>query len=432
MLSQKRFLLIFFTLVMSCTLIFGQGAFTDTLKINLPQAESIFLTKNLLLLAEKFNIEASRALILQSRLWDNPTVGINQNVINTEAATNGGRKWFDFSNKGETSVQLQQLFLLAGKRNKRIKLAELAAQREEQNYFDMLRTLKYSLRSGFFNIYYLHQIINVYDKETASLNKLIKVFENQLEKGYTSKKEVLRLKSNLFSLANEKLGFLSQLYGNLADFNVLMHTSNINYFPEIADAQTSYKSPDSLIFQAIIDTAFEHRYDLKMAQTDVGNNKMNLSYQKALGVPDVTLSTGWDRNGSFVHDFNFIGVSIDLPFFNRNQGNIKSAKFALESSKYKLQSSEDQVKADVTQSYATLLEIDRLYNQFDKKFVNDLDVLIIEMIKNYEKRNISLIEFLDYYDAYKNNAVQVNNLQYNRVNAFENLNFCVGKDITNK
>jgi len=376
MFFQKRLLLIVSALAIICSLSSGQRVYTDTIKINLPKADSIFQARNLLLLAEKFNIEASRALILQSRLWDNPTISVNQNVLNTESVTNGGHHWFDFSDKGETSIQVQQLFLLAGKRNKRIKIAELATQREEQNYFDMLRTLKYSLRSGFYNIYYLHQILKVYDKETASLGNLIKVFENQLEKGYTSKKEVLRLKSNLFSLENEKLGFLNQLNNSLADFNVLMHTSNILYLPEIADAQTAYASPDSFKLQTLIDSAFEHRYDLKIAQTDVNSNKMNLSYQKALAVPDISLSAGWDRNGSFIHNYNFIGLQIDLPFFNRNQGNIKLANFVLESSKYKLQSSEDQVKADVIQSYATLLETDRLYNQFDKKFVNDLDVLI--------------------------------------------------------
>jgi cobalt-zinc-cadmium efflux system outer membrane protein len=54
------------------------------------------------------------------------------------------------------------------------------------------------------------------------------------------------------------------------------------------------------------------------------------------------------------------------------------------------------------------------------------------MLKNYEKKNISLIEFLDYYDAYKENAVQLNTLLYNRINAFENLNYSIGKDIITK
>lgn len=404
----------------------------DSIRLTLQEAENNFLSKNLLLLAEKCSIDAAKANIIQVKLWDNPTFNINQNAYNTESASNGGRKWFDFTDKGETNFQIQQLFLVAGKRNKHIKLAELDAQKEEQNYFDFLRTLKYSLRSSFYNIYYLQQIIKVYDKEISSIGKLITVFENQYEKGYASKMEILRLKSNHFSLENEKLGYLSQINSIMADFNVLMQTSNICYIPVINDIQYSFKSPDSLKLQVLIDTAFRYRYDLKMSQTELANNQMNIAYQKALAVPDVTFAAGWDRNGSFVHNYNYVGLQIDLPFFNRNQGNIKSANFALESSKFKLQNSENQVKADVIQSYSTLLETDRLYNMFDNKFINDLNVLIDEMTKNYEKRNISLIEFLDYYDAYKNNAIQINNLLYNRINAFENLNFSVGKDVTNK
>lgn len=285
------------------------------------------------------------------------------------------------------------------------------------------------MRSGFYNIYYLGQIIKVYDQEIASLNRLIDVFQNQYEKGYISKKELLRLKSSPFSLENEKLGFSTQLIISLSDFNVLMHTSNINYLPHPDTNALESFSPENLKLQALIDTASVNRYDLKMAQSDLKINELNYSYQKALTVPDLTLAAGWDRNGSFIHNYNFIGVQIDLPFFNRNQGNIKSAEFNVKGSKYNLQSAEDQVRADVIDAYATALDNNRLYLKFDKKFMTDLDDLNKEMIKNYEKKNISLIEFLDYYDAYKANAVQLNNLMYNRINAFENINFSVGKDI---
>src|ERR1035437_6031799 len=207
----------------------------DSIRLTLQEAENNFLSKNLLLLAEKCSIDAAKANIIQVKLWDNPTFNINQNAYNTESASNGGRKWFDFTDKGETNFQIQQLFLVAGKRNKHIKLAELDAQKEEQNYFDFLRTLKYSLRSSFYNIYYLQQIIKVYDKEISSIGKLITVFENQYEKGYASKMEIIRLKSNHFSLENEKLGYLSQVNSIMADFNVLMQTSNICYIPVIND-----------------------------------------------------------------------------------------------------------------------------------------------------------------------------------------------------
>lgn len=425
---QYRKQLIFIFTLLSVNL-FGQEVFRDTLKITLRQADSLFVQQNLTLLSEKCNIDAAKAQIIQARLFKNITIAANQNVINTEYKTNGGRKWFDYTDKGETSVQLQKLFLLAGKRNKQIKLAELTANKEEQIYFDLLRTLKFSLRSGFYNIYYLKQIINVYDKEIASMNKLIKAYQGQFDKGYISKKELLRLKSSLFSLENEKIGFTTQLINSQTDFNVLMHTSNIYYSSQPDTSFLNKLTPENLKLQALIDTAYQYRYDLKVAQSDLNISQMNLSFQKALAVPDLALSAGWDRNGSYVHDYNFVGIQIDLPFFNRNQGNIKSAKSIIEGNKYKLQGTEDQLKADVISAYANAMETNDLYNKFDSKFMSELEVLNEEMLRNFEKKNISLIEFLDYYDAYKVNAVQLNNLLYDRINSFENINFSIGKDI---
>ncbi|MEI6823458.1 MAG: TolC family protein [Bacteroidota bacterium] len=410
---------------------FNQELFKDTVRISLKDAENVFLKKNLTLLAEKYNIDAAKAQIIQNRVWDNPTFSINQNAVNTEYQTNGGKHYFDMTNTGETSAQIQQLFLIAGKRNKKVQISQLSAQKEEYNYYDMLRTLKYTLRSDYYTIYYLQQTLNVYKKEITSFTKLINVFEAQSEKGYVSKKEVLRLKATLFTLENEKLGYITQLQNNLADFNVLLQTTNTFYITMPEDLTKNFSSASSLNLQALLDTALLNRTDLLMAQSDIDINEMNYKYQKSLAVPDLTLSAGWDRNGSFIHNYNYIGLQFDLPFFNRNQGNIKTAKYTIESSKLKVQSVKDRVKADVIQAYSIALENDALYKKFDAKFAYDMEQLSEEMLKNFEKKNISMLEFLDFYDAYKQNLIQYNNLQNNRLNAFENLNFTTGKDILN-
>ena len=87
------------------------------------------------------------------------------------------------------------------------------------------------------------------------------------------------------------------------------------------------------------------------------------------------------------------------------------------------------MKADVIQSYQNLLQTQLLYQQFDRRFVVDLDSLNLEVTRNYEKRNLSLLEFLDFYDAYKTNKVQLNNLLSNRAVALESLSFSTGKEI---
>ena len=44
----------------------------DTVRITLPEAEQQFIQKNLLLLAEKYNIDIAKAQVIQAELYNNP------------------------------------------------------------------------------------------------------------------------------------------------------------------------------------------------------------------------------------------------------------------------------------------------------------------------------------------------------------------------
>lgn len=402
----------------------GQEAFKTKQPITLKEADSLFLSRNLLLLAEKYNVDAARAQVIQAGLFNNITFGLDQNIYNPET-----KEWFDMSDTGETALYIQKLFLLAGKRNKRITLADLTARREEHGYYDLLRTLKFSLHSDFYNILSLQLILGSYERQISSLEALIGAYEQQLALGFVSKKEVLRLKSSLFSVENEKQGYETQLVTSLTDFNLLLHTSGIGYIAQPATPEHHPVFLDSIKLITLIDTAMDHREDLQVARTEVHLNEADLAYQKSLAVPDLTMGAGWDRNGSYVHDYNYVSFQIDLPFFNRNQGNIKTSELNIKSSKATLESAVDKVKADVIQAYSNAVITDHLLKQFDKKFLNELENLNTEMAENYKKRNISILEFLDYYDAYRNNFIQLTILEYNHALALENLNFSVGKAI---
>jgi len=405
----------------------GQESNAATRRITRAAADSLFLAKNLLLLAEKFNVGASEAQVIQAKLFNNPTFALSQNIYNPDS-----REWFDISDAGETAASIQKLFLLAGKRNKRIRVAGLSYKKEEQHYFDMIRTLKYELRTDFYNIFYLKQILKVYDREIQSMTSLADAFAQQSSMGFVSKKEALRLKSSLFSLESEKSGYVTQLIAALSDFNLLLGSRNTDYLPVPDSVALDASSTTRMNLQSLTDTARLHRYDLLMARSDVEISQANLNLQKAMAVPDLTLMAGWDRNGSYVHNYNYLGMEIDLPFLNRNQGNIKSAEMDLESNKVQLQSTMEKVQADVLQAYVTAAEADRLYRRFDNRFVGELEALMGEMVTNYKQRNISTLEFLDFYDACKNNLIQLNSWQNARATAFEALNFTVGKDILNK
>src|ERR1700712_5626213 len=108
-----RKLTILLTLLPALTLLttLNARAQTDTLKLNFQDAEKQFLQNNLSLVAQKYNVESTKALIDQAKLWDNPTLSTDQNIWDGSS-----RRFFDHSNGyGQVFVQLRQVFTTAGK-----------------------------------------------------------------------------------------------------------------------------------------------------------------------------------------------------------------------------------------------------------------------------------------------------------------------------
>ena len=50
----------------------------DTLRLTLPAAEKTFLDSNLQLLAQRYNIDAQEALVIQARLYPNPNSALHK------------------------------------------------------------------------------------------------------------------------------------------------------------------------------------------------------------------------------------------------------------------------------------------------------------------------------------------------------------------
>ena len=115
--------------------------------------------------------------------------------------------------------------------------------------------------------------------------------------------------------------------------------------------------------------------------------------------------TGWAATCT---NYNAIGIGFPIPFFNRNQGNIKNAKIQIDVSKVQYESGLDRVKNEVTTNYITALRSEKLLLGFDPKFDADMKNIIDEVIINFQKKNITMLEFLDFYDSYKQNVLQLN------------------------
>ena len=420
---------IFLSLSLSLAAITGvaQAPIQDTLKADLFHAEKMFLDSNLQLLAQRYNIDANEALVLQAKLWPNPNFSVGHTLYSAQL-----RQFFPTGYNDETTFELDQEILLAGKRNKQIKLAQANVTLTRYQFFDLLRTLKYTLRTDFFNIYYLQESAKAYSGEINALTKIVNAYAVAQGKGYISEKDLVRIKAQLYSFVSEYNDLINQINDTESELRLVLQVKPTVYIDPTPDsAAVDSLDPNKYPLTTLIDSAYHNRTDLNIAKTNTLINQLNYNYQKALAIPDLTLSLNYDEDGGYDYGYYGIGASIYLPFFNRNQGNIKSVKASIANTLALQRSTQATVDENVSRSLQKAYAQNKLYLSIDAKFSGDFQRLANEVLANYQKRNLGLLDFLDFYDSYKQNVLQVNSIKYNRIQAFEDLNFYTGTNLFN-
>ena len=423
---QKRWLILIIGSFFVSTVLSAQPH-QDTLRVPLSAAEKMFLDSNFQLLAQRYNIDANKALVIQARLWPNPNFSIGHTLYSGTL-----HQFFPLGANDETNASLSQVILLAGKRNKQIKIAQANVKLTEYQFFDLMRTLKYTLRTDFFNIYYQQQSAKVYDAEIKALQQIVEAFARQEGKGYIAEKEVVRIKAQLYSFQSEYNDLINQINDTESELRLILQVKPTVYIDPATDSNSLGRlDPAQYPLNTLMDSAYHNRTDLQIARANTDISKLTYDYQKALAVPDLSLEVDYDEAGGFLYNYYGIGASIDLPVFNRNQGNIKSAKLMINVNEVTQKSTQATVEENVSRSLQKAYAEQKLFHGIDSKFMGDFERLMNEILINYQKRNIGLLEFLDFYDSYKQNTLQINQIQFNRISAFEDINYYTGTNFFN-
>jgi cobalt-zinc-cadmium efflux system outer membrane protein len=429
-----RRLLVFLLLCVGAPL-YSQPVLTiDSISITLAQAEEQFVKNNYQLLAQKFNVDAAKAMVRQAGLFNNPNVYYEQSIYNrysgkyfpTETGT-----WGNYATQGEFVVQYNWLFNIAGKRNKQVKVERAQADLAQYEFDDLVRTLVFALRSDFYELYYGLNSLQLFGQQINSLSNIVAGFEIQYKNGNTSLRELTRVRALLLSLQSERLALFTELQEVNKEFSILINNAKPTWYKptvnetEVIDRYTNFK----MSFSDLNTQALQNRPDLKAAQAGLASAEANLKLQKAMAVPDITAQGVFDRNGSYIPNYNAVAISVPIAIFNRNQGNIQAAKADVDASNQLLLQKQTAVQNDVLASFQKILETEKLGSTITSGFTTDFNSILAGAKENYEKKNLSLIEFVDLFQSYKEVTMQQNKIKAQRINAYEELNYSVGKDL---
>ncbi|MBF4487628.1 TolC family protein [Flavobacterium sp. CSZ] len=392
--------------------------------VTLQDCESQFLKNNLFLLASQYNIDASKALTIQSRIWDNPTLTAELNAYNPER-----NQYFDIGKQGQKAFGIEQLIYLGGKKRNEIKLAQTNEKLAELQFNDLLRTLKLQLRKSFFTVYYNKKSLETTDNQLAHIEDLINSYSVQVQKGNIPLRDLVRLQSLYLNFKNERMEVVNENIEEQANLKLLLNSAE-NIVPDISKEEfNKYLVTIPFDLKTFQDEAIANRPDYLAKQKDIESNEINVKWQKSLSIPDLTLGANYDqRSGAFNKEAN-LTLGIPLPLWNKNRGNIKYAQTILEQSKIEKQNFDLQLQTEITSAWNKWDESRKNYIVIKPTVNSDFEAVYNGILTNFQKRNISLLEFTDFMESYNQASILVNELKKKVVLSGEELNSTINKDL---
>lgn len=436
-LSKNRFkawMLLLFLIGISKT--FAQLTPSDSLVLHRQQFEELFLKQNLFLLAEKYNIDKAEALVLQAKLWPNPSMSISDvNLWATDRQLSNLDEplppvFGGFAKNTQFSIQIEQLIQTAGKRRKLMASERVGIEIAEQEFEDVLRELKFDFRNKLIQLQYLQAYTEVFTNQKTLINQLLNNYKKQVKLNNLSKSEFIRLQILHLELSKDLNELTTERNEIEAELKVFLNIDTATHFyVEKSDLELNLFSIKQLKEQELFEIALNSRPDIKRVDLENKQYLKLIRYEKAQVVPDVTIMGGYDRGGGVWPSYFGFGLAIDLPVFNQNQAGIKHAKLGAEQSEILSKEKRVRVRSEINQTYKDLLNTVALYESIAEDYEDDLDLLLKNYTRNFTSRNISLLEYLDFQNAYLENKKIILESQRDVQLQLELLNYTIGKEI---
>ncbi|NBP67733.1 MAG: TolC family protein [Cytophagia bacterium] len=391
----------------------------DTI-VTFADAKSRLMNLNLSLLAAYYDVDIARAGVIQAKVWNNPYF-----VFNGDLYSNETNEYFHFRN--QHLLQLEQTFSIAGKHTNTVKLAKIGVEVAEKQLEDVLRSLLFEMGNTYGNLSALQEKQFLYQQVISNYDKLMAATRKQLEVGSISLTEALRLESEYVAVKTEALQNFNEKERVLSELRMLLR------YPADTSFIVEQKLPliaEEFDLQVLTDQALSSRPDVLIKKLEQDYQDRNLRLQKSIAVPDLKLAyQPRDRGSNYVRPYQGFNVEFSVPLFDRNQGDIKAAEFGVKKANLNTMQIEIQIKNEVSAAYNRYKSSNTGLANYKLEFINQLKELNKSTNENFQKRNISLLEFIDQQRIFVLTNIQLIELRQQFLNNVNELNFVVGTNL---
>ncbi|HEV2103484.1 MAG TPA: TolC family protein [Candidatus Acidoferrum sp.] len=389
-------------------------------RISLDDAIRLALLHNHALQALRTTIQQSLAEEITANLRPNPTLGLDAQFLPIFQPNKLDADYLDQSAQFDAGIGY--LFERGRKRQHRLQAAKAQTAVVRSLVGDNERQLVFNVSQQFVDVLLAESTLEFAQQDLDSFQKTVDISKERFRAGDMSEGDFLKIKLQLLQFQSDVSAAKLARLQSLAALRQLLGFETV---PDDYDVQgTLDYQPVHADLNGLKNVAALNRPDLRAAQQSVTAAESQYSLQKANGKMDITGTFNYSHtagasSGSFFYN-------MPLPIFNRNQGEIERAQYAITQAQQQASETTQQVSTDVATAFANLQTNDQIIQLYQGGYVDAAKQSRDISEYAYRKGAASLLDYLDAERSYRANQLAYRQALASYMLALEQMRQAVG------
>jgi cobalt-zinc-cadmium efflux system outer membrane protein len=396
------------------------SAVQGPVKITLDDAIQMALRHNHNLLAARTTIQQSEDEEITANLRPNPVLIGDAQFIPIFQPDQFSSAYLD--NSAQFDLGIGYLFERGKKRQHRLQAAKDQTAVTRSQVTDNERTLTFQVATQFIGVQLAESALGLAQDDLKSFQNTVDISQERYRAGDISEDDFLKIKLQLLQFQTDASQAELAKVQALSDLRQLLGYESVSSDYDVAGS-LDYQ-PLNAHLEDLQAKALATRPDLRAAQQGVTAATSQYELAKAQGKHDVTAQLNYTHVAD-VSTASLFG-QIQLPIFDRNQGEIARALVAITQAQEQEKAASDQVMTDVEDAYYGLRTNDKIIQIYRSGYLDEAkqDRDISEY--SYRRGAASLLDFLDAERSYRATQLAYRQSLAAYLQAFEQLREAVG------
>jgi cobalt-zinc-cadmium efflux system outer membrane protein len=291
----------------------------------------------------------------------------------------------------ETTLQISQLFELFGKREARIAAGQAGVEGAAIERKAVRLQILSETAIAFLNVLGLQRRIEILDEQVAAIERLQPLLQRRVDAGASSPAETGRAEVAAALVKADRERTKANLASVRRELAVLMGEVSAK-FASVSGRLDATRRPPS--FQAVI-AAIDANPQLVKWNAIYAQRNAELLLARLKPYPDVRLSAGWRHFNETNDDAVRLTLSVPIPVFDQNQGNILSAQESLAKTRAEREASRNTLIVVAGRAYDTVQGSLRELAILREAGIPKAQAAASEIEQGYGAGRFSLLEVLD-------------------------------------